>query len=255
MAVCLLPAEAPWACFPTWVAEHDTYGVATNGPGGITILMSGPASRATASTLARPCFVKCLWVLSRGGKWNRPVILVAPSHLVTVAVTCSFPFFRGWGDSSSPSSCQELSQSGDLLLAFPRTLRISKAARCADPLRDCIMMQRHCTLGELHTGAVGCKRVAHGWTAVSCMSWREALLSALRTASEDPPVIRRQRDRLSGCKCGVRLCLRKRFVSHFLGGCVQWDESTQQALRGKEVRILSEEVTFERSLWFKLKFY
>lgn len=37
----------------------DTYEVATNGTGGITILMSGSAPRVTASTAARPRFVKC----------------------------------------------------------------------------------------------------------------------------------------------------------------------------------------------------
>lgn len=71
----------------------DTYGVATNGTGGTTILMSGSAPRATASTAARPRFVKCSWVLSRGRKCNRPVISVAPSHSVTVAITWNFLFF------------------------------------------------------------------------------------------------------------------------------------------------------------------
>lgn len=122
----------------------DTYGVATNGTGGTAILMSGSAPRAAASAAARPRFVKCFWVLSRGRKCDRPVISVAPSHSVTVAITWNF---FSPENSSSPSSCQELAQSGDLLLLVPRTLRISEAARCADPLRDYIIMRRHCTLG------------------------------------------------------------------------------------------------------------
>lgn len=215
--------------------------------------MSGSAPRATASTAARPRFVKCFRVLSRGRKCNRPVISVAPSHSVTVAITWNFfiyLFFAGKQQFSflvsRASAVRRPSH------RIPRTLRISEAARCADPLRDYIIMRRHCTLGSVHTVAVGCKRVAHGWTSVSCISSREALLSALMTDSEDPPVIRRGTDSLAANAVSwPRLCLRRRFVSHFGVRAMRWKHAT--SIARIRVGILSEEVTFERSLCFKWK--
>lgn len=125
----------------------DTYGVATNGTGGTTILMSGSAPRATASTAARPRFVKCSWVLSRGRKCNRPVISVAPSHLVTVAITWNFLGFFFTGKQQFSFLVSRACAVWRPSPRVPRTLRISEAARCADPLRDYIIMRRHCTLG------------------------------------------------------------------------------------------------------------
>lgn len=100
----------------------------------------------------------------------------------------------------------------------PETIRSSSIA---DPLRDYIIMRRHCALGSVHTVAAGCKRVAHEWTAVSCMSSQEALLSTLMTAwwfAKAQTLWLRMWFR--------HLCLPKRFSSDFGACAVRWTHVT-----------------------------